>query len=271
MRAAVLQLAFAGLGALEAQTSAWHDNPASQRVSLRLGYVHEGQQLLARRGEPTRAPALPAHARGVAAQPLRRRSRSTTSSPACRCSALHELAPNLYNHAIMAAPTTQRSRQRRRLARADRRHCGRIGLRGARARAAHRRASAALPAHRAGALRGLRRALARGTRALRRRLPLPAARREPPVRRGGRAQRHARRRSRLRLPARSRLGLRADGGVPAGRARLPPDRESRLLRDGRHARAGAAGRGRACWTRRSPSTASPASRARVASRPSSRT
>jgi RimJ/RimL family protein N-acetyltransferase len=53
MRAAVLHLAFAGLGALEAQTSAWHDNPASQRVSLRLGYVHEGQQLLARRGEPT--------------------------------------------------------------------------------------------------------------------------------------------------------------------------------------------------------------------------
>ncbi len=53
MRAAVLQLAFAGLGALEAQTSAWVDNPASQRVSLHLGYVHEGQQLLARRGEPT--------------------------------------------------------------------------------------------------------------------------------------------------------------------------------------------------------------------------
>jgi RimJ/RimL family protein N-acetyltransferase len=54
MRAAVLQLAFAGLGALEAQTSAWIDNPASQRVSLRLGYVHEGEQSLARRGEPTR-------------------------------------------------------------------------------------------------------------------------------------------------------------------------------------------------------------------------
>jgi RimJ/RimL family protein N-acetyltransferase len=53
MRAAVLQLAFAGLGALEAQTSAWVDNPASQRVSLRLGYEHEGQQMLARRGEPT--------------------------------------------------------------------------------------------------------------------------------------------------------------------------------------------------------------------------
>jgi RimJ/RimL family protein N-acetyltransferase len=53
MRAAVLHLAFAGLGALEAQTSAWHDNPASQRVSLRLGYVHEGQSMIARRGQPT--------------------------------------------------------------------------------------------------------------------------------------------------------------------------------------------------------------------------
>ncbi|HET6172124.1 MAG TPA: GNAT family protein [Gaiellales bacterium] len=53
MRAGVLHLAFAGLGALEAQTSAWEDNLASQRVSLRLGYEQEGQQLLARRDEPT--------------------------------------------------------------------------------------------------------------------------------------------------------------------------------------------------------------------------
>jgi RimJ/RimL family protein N-acetyltransferase len=35
-------------------TSAWYDNPASQRVSLRLGYRQEGEQLIARRGEPTR-------------------------------------------------------------------------------------------------------------------------------------------------------------------------------------------------------------------------
>jgi len=54
MRAAVLHLAFAGLGALEAQTSAWIDNEASQRVSLRLGYVRDGEMLMARRGEPTR-------------------------------------------------------------------------------------------------------------------------------------------------------------------------------------------------------------------------
>ena len=43
MRAAVLHLAFAGLGALEAQTSAWIDNVASQRVSLRLGYLRDGE------------------------------------------------------------------------------------------------------------------------------------------------------------------------------------------------------------------------------------
>jgi RimJ/RimL family protein N-acetyltransferase len=54
MRAAVLQLAFAGLGALEAQTSAWVDNEASQRVSLRLGYLRDGEVLMARRGRPTR-------------------------------------------------------------------------------------------------------------------------------------------------------------------------------------------------------------------------
>jgi RimJ/RimL family protein N-acetyltransferase len=54
MRAAVLHLAFAGLGALEAQTSAWIDNVASQRVSLRLGYEPNGEQLMARREEPTR-------------------------------------------------------------------------------------------------------------------------------------------------------------------------------------------------------------------------
>jgi RimJ/RimL family protein N-acetyltransferase len=54
MRAAVLHLGFAGLGALEARTSAWVDNVASQRVSRRIGYEPDGEQLLARRGEPTR-------------------------------------------------------------------------------------------------------------------------------------------------------------------------------------------------------------------------
>jgi RimJ/RimL family protein N-acetyltransferase len=54
MRAAVLHLAFAGLGALEARTSAWEDNAASQGVSRRLGYREEGERLIARRGLPTR-------------------------------------------------------------------------------------------------------------------------------------------------------------------------------------------------------------------------
>ena len=108
MRAAVLHLAFAGLGALEAQTSAWVDNPASQRVSLRLGYEHEGQQLLARRGEPT------AHLRYRLTREAWQQNRFDgieihDSSPACRFSALHELAANLYNHATMATPTTQPS------------------------------------------------------------------------------------------------------------------------------------------------------------------
>ena len=83
MRAAVLHLAFAGLGALEAQTSAWIDNEASQRVSLRLGY-RAGRRGAA--GSPRRAdaaPALPAAARGVGAR--------TTSTGI----ELHGLAPCL--------------------------------------------------------------------------------------------------------------------------------------------------------------------------------
>jgi len=53
MRAAVVHLAFAGLGALEARTSAWFDNPASRSVSLRIGYEPDGEQLIGRRGLPT--------------------------------------------------------------------------------------------------------------------------------------------------------------------------------------------------------------------------
>ena len=52
------------------------------------------------------APALSADARGVAAATASTASRSTTSSRVCRFSALHDLASNLYNHAIMATPTT---------------------------------------------------------------------------------------------------------------------------------------------------------------------
>jgi len=46
MRAAVLHLAFAGLGANFAVSSAWHDNHASLGVSRSLGYVDNGVDLL---------------------------------------------------------------------------------------------------------------------------------------------------------------------------------------------------------------------------------
>ena len=58
MRAAVLELAFAHLGALEAHTSAFHDNAASLGVSRRLGYQPNGSWLAARRGRPDRMEAL---------------------------------------------------------------------------------------------------------------------------------------------------------------------------------------------------------------------
>ncbi len=54
MRAAVLHLAFEGLGAEEAQTGAFADNDASRGVSLALGYEENGHELVLRRGEPVR-------------------------------------------------------------------------------------------------------------------------------------------------------------------------------------------------------------------------
>ncbi|OWY58626.1 hypothetical protein B7486_78960, partial [cyanobacterium TDX16] len=50
MRAAVLHLAFAGLGAQQAHTDAWHDNHASAGVSASIGYRPNGERLLLRRG-----------------------------------------------------------------------------------------------------------------------------------------------------------------------------------------------------------------------------
>lgn len=52
MRAAVLDLAFNHLGALEAHSSAFHDNAASLGVSQRLGYEPNGSWLAPRRGRP---------------------------------------------------------------------------------------------------------------------------------------------------------------------------------------------------------------------------
>ena len=50
MRATVLHLAFAGLGARRAETGAWHDNPSSQAVTRKLGYRPNGDRIGLRRG-----------------------------------------------------------------------------------------------------------------------------------------------------------------------------------------------------------------------------
>jgi RimJ/RimL family protein N-acetyltransferase len=51
MRAAVLHLAFAGLGALYATSGAFTDNPASHRVSRKLGYTDDGIERQISRGQ----------------------------------------------------------------------------------------------------------------------------------------------------------------------------------------------------------------------------
>ena len=54
MRAAILHLAFEGLGAKRSVSEAFEDNPASLRVSRALGYVENGDDLVARRGRAAR-------------------------------------------------------------------------------------------------------------------------------------------------------------------------------------------------------------------------
>ena len=54
MRAAVLHLAFAGLGAVRAESGAWHDNAASLAVSRKLGYQENGDELRLRGDDPDR-------------------------------------------------------------------------------------------------------------------------------------------------------------------------------------------------------------------------
>jgi len=51
MRAAVLHLAFAGLGARYATSGAFTDNAPSQAVSRKLGYVDDGMERRVRRGQ----------------------------------------------------------------------------------------------------------------------------------------------------------------------------------------------------------------------------
>lgn len=58
MRAAVLHLAFAGLGAEHAISSAFLDNAASLAVSRKLGYVDDGIEQRVRRGQPATARRL---------------------------------------------------------------------------------------------------------------------------------------------------------------------------------------------------------------------
>jgi RimJ/RimL family protein N-acetyltransferase len=53
MRAAVLHLAFAELGAAEAVSGAFDDNAPSLRVSERLGYESDGIERLAASGRAT--------------------------------------------------------------------------------------------------------------------------------------------------------------------------------------------------------------------------
>jgi RimJ/RimL family protein N-acetyltransferase len=52
MRAAVLQLAFDGLGAEIARSAAFVDNPASRAVSRAIGYRENGRRREAPRGVP---------------------------------------------------------------------------------------------------------------------------------------------------------------------------------------------------------------------------
>lgn len=54
MRRAVLELAFAGLGAERALSGVIEGNTASERVSMKLGYERVGESVVAPRGEPVR-------------------------------------------------------------------------------------------------------------------------------------------------------------------------------------------------------------------------
>ena len=64
MRAAVLELAFARLGAEEAWSAAHDGNEASRRVSYKLGYVEAGTEWHRPRGERVRATRLVRRRRG---------------------------------------------------------------------------------------------------------------------------------------------------------------------------------------------------------------
>lgn len=69
MRAAVLHLAFAGLGAVCARSEAHLDNPRSLAVSRRLGYREDGQRRLLRGGGPVLSQRLRLDAADWAGRP----------------------------------------------------------------------------------------------------------------------------------------------------------------------------------------------------------
>jgi RimJ/RimL family protein N-acetyltransferase len=69
MRLAVLTLAFDGLGAQVAETSAWHDNEASLGVSASLGYVDNGVYIHADRGRVDEMRRMRLTRRAFAEQP----------------------------------------------------------------------------------------------------------------------------------------------------------------------------------------------------------
>ena len=54
MRAAALHLGFAGLGAEVAETGCWEDNPSSENVTRKLGYVDNGWHVGDREGQAVR-------------------------------------------------------------------------------------------------------------------------------------------------------------------------------------------------------------------------
>jgi RimJ/RimL family protein N-acetyltransferase len=58
MRAAVLEVAFSGLGAVAVTSGALAGNAASARVSEKLGYVPAGETTAAPRGTPVRVQLL---------------------------------------------------------------------------------------------------------------------------------------------------------------------------------------------------------------------
>ena len=54
MRAAIVHLAFEGLGAVRCESAAFENNAASRRVSESLGYVENGDEIALQRGKPAR-------------------------------------------------------------------------------------------------------------------------------------------------------------------------------------------------------------------------